>query len=111
MNSDLGNLATLRLDDPTEQDAVVPIASMPEDLWRKVCAFLRPATSAQAFVVAAGRNASLRQALQAEVAQIERSLFGMTRAEAEDVLRYNVSGFGYRFAPREDAIFWQHVAN
>ena len=63
------------------------LVGLPDDLWRQICAFGQPATCGCALVVAAGRSASLQHALRAEVAQTERSLFGMTRGEAEQILR------------------------
>ena len=63
------------------------LVGLPDDLWRQICAFGQPATCGCSLVVAAGRSASLQHALRAEVAQTERRLFGMTRGEAEQILR------------------------
>ena len=43
------DVASLTLD-----DSQASLASMPEELWRKVTSYLRPATTARAFVVASG---------------------------------------------------------
>ena len=67
-------LADLSLRD--EGVASASLAGLPDDLWRRICAFVRPA-SAHELIVAAGSSASLRHALCAEVAQTERSLFGI----------------------------------
>ena len=75
-------LAGLRVDGV----ASASLSGLPDDLWRRICAFARPA-SAHELIVAAGSSASLRHALQAEVEQTERDLFGMTRGEAEQILR------------------------
>ena len=77
-------LAELSLRD--EGVASASLGGLPDDLWRRICAFVRPA-SAHELIVAAGSSASLRHALQAEVEQTERDLFGMTRGEAEQILR------------------------
>ncbi len=77
-------LASLSLDDPGPNQA--SLASMPEELWRRIAAYLRPATTARAFVVASGRSSSLQKALRAEIEQTERNLFGITRGEAEKML-------------------------
>ena len=45
-----------------------------------------PNHSAHELIVAAGSSTSLRHALQAEVEQTERLVFGMTRGEAEQIL-------------------------
>ena len=74
------DVASLTLD-----DSQASLASMPEELWRKIASYLRPATTARAFVVASG-GSSLQKALRAEIAQTERELFGITRREAEQVL-------------------------
>ena len=74
------DLESLSLADPGNQAS---LASMPEELWRRIAAYLRPATTARAFVVASGRSSSLQKALRAEIEQTERALFGMTRDEAE----------------------------
>ena len=67
-------LADLSLRD--EGVASASLGGLPDDLWRRICAFVRPA-SAHELIVAAGSSASLRHALCAEVAQTERSLFGI----------------------------------
>ena len=77
------DLESLSLADPGNQAS---LASMPEELWRRIAAYLRPATTARAFVVASGRSSSLQKALRAEIEQTERALFGITRREAEHVL-------------------------
>jgi len=74
------DVASLTLD-----DSQASLASMPEELWRKVTSYLRPATTARAFVVASG-SGSLQNALRAEIEQTERAMFGMTRHDAEHVL-------------------------
>ena len=76
------DLESLSLADPGNQAS---LASMPEELWRKIAAYLRPATTARAFVVASG-SSSLQKALRAEIEQTERNLFGITRGEAEKML-------------------------
>ena len=68
------DLESLSLADPGNQAS---LASMPEELWRRIAAYLRPATTARAFVVASGRSSSLQKALRAEIEQTERALFGM----------------------------------
>ena len=73
------DVASLTLD-----DSQASLASMPEELWRKVTSYLRPATTARAFVVASG-SGSLQNALRAEIEQTERAMFGMTRRDAEHV--------------------------
>ena len=65
--------------------ASASLSGLPDDLWRRICAFARPA-SAHELIVAAGSSTSLRHALQAEVEQTERLVFGMTRGEAEQIL-------------------------
>jgi len=77
-------LADLRVED--DGVARASLAGLPDDLWRRICAFARPATSASSLIVAAGRSASLRRALRAAVAPTEKSLSGMTRSEAEYML-------------------------
>ena len=89
-------LAGLRL---VEGVASASLAGLPDDLWRRICAFARPATCARALVVAAGSNASLRQALCAEAEQTERSLFGMTRGEAEQILTRDGYDFLAEYQP------------
>ena len=74
------DVASLTLD-----DSQASLASMPEELWRKITSYLTPATTAQAFVVASG-SSSLQKALRAEIEQTERNLFGITRGEAEKML-------------------------
>ena len=76
------DVASLTLD-----DSQASLASMPEDLWRKVTSYLTPATTARAFVVAGGRSSSLQKALRAEIEQTERDLFGATRRGAEELRR------------------------
>ena len=85
---DAGSIQSALADLRVEDDGVAraSLGGLPDDLWRRICAFARPATCARALVVAAGSSASLRHALQAEVEQMERSLFGMTRGEAEQLL-------------------------
>ena len=68
-------LADLRVDDV----ASASLAALPDDLWRRICAFARPA-SAHELIVAAGSSTSLRHALEAEVAQTERDVFGIIDA-------------------------------
>ena len=75
------DVASLTLD-----DSQASLASMPEELWRKIGGYLTPATTARAFVVAGGRSSSLQNALRAEIEQTERAMFGMTRREAEELL-------------------------
>jgi hypothetical protein len=75
------DVASLTLD-----DSQASLASMPDELWRKVTSYLPPATTARAFVVASGRSSSLQKALRAEIEQTEIDLFGITRREAEQVL-------------------------
>ena len=75
------DVASLTLD-----DSQASLASMPEELWRKIGGYLTPATTARAFVVAGGRSSSLQNALRAEIEQTERAMFGMTRRDAEHVL-------------------------
>ena len=75
-------LADLRVDDV----ASASLAALPDDLWRRICAFARPATCARSLVVAAGRSESLQHALRAEVAQTEKRLFGMTRREGLQIV-------------------------
>ena len=74
------DVASLTLD-----DSQASLASMPEELWRKIGGYLTPATTARAFVVAGGRSSSLQNALRAEIEQTERAMFGMTRRDAEHV--------------------------
>ena len=74
------DVASLTLD-----DSQASLASMPEELWRKIASYLTPATTARAFVVASG-SGSLQNALRAEIEQTERAMFGMTRRDAEHVL-------------------------
>ena len=76
-------LADLSLRD--EGVASASLGGLPDDLWRRICAFVRPA-SAHELIVAAGSSTSLRHALQAEVEQTERLAFGITRGEAEHIL-------------------------
>ena len=73
-------VASLTLD-----DSQASLASMPDELWRKVTSYLRPATTARAFVVASG-SSSLQKALRAEIEQTERDQFGATRRGAEELL-------------------------
>ena len=73
-------LADLRVED--DGVARASLGGLPDDLWRRICAFARPA-SAHELIVAAGSSATLRHALQAEVEQTERDVFGVTRGEAE----------------------------
>ena len=75
------DVASLTLDDSQPS-----LASMPEELWRKIGGYLTPATTARAFVVAGGRSSSLQNALRAEIEQTERAMFGMTRRDAEHAL-------------------------
>ena len=84
-------LADLRVED--DGVARASLAGLPDDLWRRICAFARPATSALSLIVAAGRSASLRHALRAEVEQTEKSLYGMTRSEAEYTLCMAIEDF------------------
>ena len=70
---------TLNDDDSVINDSQASLASMPEELSRKIASYLRPATTARAFVVASGRSTSLQRALRAEIEQTERELFGATR--------------------------------
>ena len=74
------DVASLTLD-----DSQASLASMPDELWRKIASYLTPATTARAFVVASG-SGSLQNALRAEIEQTERAMFGMTRHDAEHVL-------------------------
>ena len=78
------DFASLTLNDVSVNE--VSLASMPEELWRKVTSYLRPATTARAFVVAGGASSSLQKALRAEIEQTERDLFGATRRGAEELL-------------------------
>ena len=78
-------VASLTLNDVSVNE--VSLASMPEELWRKVTSYLRPATTARAFAVASG-SSSLQNALRAEIEQTERDLFGATRRGAEELLRW-----------------------
>ena len=84
-------LADLRVED--DGVARASLSGLPDDLWRRICAFARPATSASSLIVAAGRSASLRHALRAEVEQTEKSLYGMTRSEAEYTLCMAIEDF------------------
>ena len=93
-------LADLRVEDGV---ARASLTGLPDDLWRRICAFAQPANSARSLVVAAGRNASLRQALRAEVAQTEKSLFGMTRREAGQLLCRSID-----FLPAEPSDLWKY---
>ena len=90
------DVASLTLD-----DSQASLASMPEALWRKVTSYLRPATTARAFVVASG-SGSLQNALRAEIEQTERAMFGMTRREADGSphLDQDISLPPWRAAPR-----------
>ena len=80
------DVASLTLD-----DSPAPLASMPEELWRKIASYLTPATTARAFVVASG-SSSLQKALRAEIEQTERDLFGATRRGAEELLTPTTRG-------------------
>ena len=82
MANDLGNLASLRLDDAPEREQAASLTSMPDDLWRRIAAYVPPATTARALVVASGRSASLRGALLAEIERADVDVFGMTRRDA-----------------------------
>ena len=91
------DVASLTLD-----DSQASLASMPEELWRKIGGYLTPATTARAFVVAGGRRSSLQNALRAEIEQTERAMFGMTRREADGSphLDQDISLPPWRAAPR-----------
>ena len=84
-------LADLRVED--DGVARASLAGLPDDLWRRICAFARPATSALSLIVAAGRSASLRNALRAEVEQTEKRLYRMTRSEAAYTLCMAIEDF------------------
>ena len=81
------DVASLTLD-----DSQASLASMPEELWRKIGGYLTPATTARAFVVAGG-SSSLQNALRAEIEQTERAMFGMTRREAVMALHISTRTF------------------
>ena len=88
MAADLGNLESLRINDPREQ-ATQPeatLASLPEDLWRRIAGYVAPRDSARNLLVASGRSSSLRGALLADIERTERALYGLTRLEAKEVL-------------------------
>jgi hypothetical protein len=87
------DLESLSLADPGNQAS---LASMPEELWRRIAAYLRPATTARAFVVASGRSSSLQKALRAEIEQTERALFGMIDNWASDEIFVRVFASGDR---------------
>ena len=57
------------------------LASLPEDLWRKIASLARPPT-VRALVVACS-DASLRSALRTDIDRAERAAFGLTQREAE----------------------------
>ena len=57
------------------------LASLPEDLWRKIASLARPPTVRA--LVAACPDASLRQVLRTDVDRAERAAFGLTQREAE----------------------------
>ena len=80
-------VASLTLD-----DSQASLASMPEELWRKIASYLTPATTARAFVVASG-SSSLQKALRAEIEQTERDQFGATRREAVMALHISTRTF------------------
>ena len=80
MAADLGNLESLRINDPREQ-ATQPeatLASLPEDLWRRIAGYVAPRDSARNLLVASGRSSSLRGALLADIERTERALYGDT---------------------------------
>ena len=56
-------------DDSVITESHASLASMPEELWRKITSYLTPATTAQAFVVASG-SSSLQKALRAEISAL-----------------------------------------
>ena len=60
------------------------LASLPEDLWRKIASLARPPT-VRALVVACS-DASLRSALRTDIDRAERAAFGLTQREAECLL-------------------------
>ena len=60
------------------------LASLPEDLWRKIASLARPPT-VRALVVACS-DASLRSALRTDIERAERAAFGLTQREAERLL-------------------------
>ena len=83
MAADLGNLESLRINDPREQ-ATQPeatLASLPEDLWRRIAGYVAPRDSARNLLVASGRSSSLRGALLADIERTERALYGLTRLD------------------------------
>ena len=88
MAADLGNLESLRINDPREQETQpeATLASMPEDLWRRIAGYVAPRDSARNLLVASGRSSSLRGALLADIERTERALYGLTRLEAKEVL-------------------------
>ena len=57
------------------------LASLPEDLWRKIASLARPPTVRA--LVAACPDASLRSALRTDIDRAERAAFGLTQREAE----------------------------
>ena len=60
------------------------LASLPEDLWRKIASLARPPTVRA--LVAACPDASLRQVLRTDIDRAERAAFGLTQREAERLL-------------------------
>ena len=60
------------------------LASLPEDLWRKIASLARPPTVRA--LVAACPDASLRQVLRTDLDRAERAAFGLTQREAERLL-------------------------
>ena len=89
MAADLGNLESLRINDPREEEPQpeATLASMPEDLWRRIAAYVAPRDSARNLLVASGRSSSLRGALLADIdraAAINAGLDGDALAEAVD---------------------------
>ena len=60
------------------------LASLPEDLWRKIASLARPPT-VRALVVACS-DASVRLALRTDIDRAERAAFGLTQREAERLL-------------------------
>ena len=79
MAADLGNLESLRINDPREEEPQpeATLASMPEDLWRRIAAYVAPRDSARNLLVASGRSSSLRGALLADIERTERALYGL----------------------------------
>ena len=67
------------------------LASLPEDLWRKIASLARPPTVRA--LVAACPDASLRQVLRTDIDRAERAAFGLTQREAECLL---VDDLGHR---------------